>query len=546
MEDQSLKQFFPFKEARPVQEQAIKFALDCFLNKGLKTVVLELPVGVGKSAVGITVARALLDNLSGDKGGSYFLTTQKVLQDQYMRDFGPGAMDLMRTIKSSTNYMCAHHQHQSCAESKRVLPHVRGLDEAKTFIKTCTENCPYSKSKADFISAALGVTNFSYFLAETMYAGKLEPRKVLVVDECHSTEGELSKFVEVSFSEKFAKEALSCAPPKSRDQVSVIDWVKRSYLPKLNRKIKTLESSIKKATSSGDDIQEESKQYETLDKHVCKVHRFVAEYNPKNWILNVVDVKLKTGKLLHYKYEFKPIDVSKSANDLLFRFGDYVLLMSATILDKNAFCASLGLDPAKVGFMSVPSPFPVENRKVHYLPVGSMSKSSIDSTLPAMAEVVRMLIDKHTGEKGVIHASNFKIANYIFEHVKSPRLLIHDSTNREEVLSKHIKSSDPTILVSPSMTEGVDLADDNSRFQILCKVPYPYLGDAVVKRRMENDMNWYPYQTAKTIIQSLGRSIRNETDFAVSYVLDADWENFYSRNRKFFPADFDDILVKNV
>ena len=54
---------------------------------------------------------------------------------------------------------------------------------------------------------------------------------------------------------------------------------------------------------------------------------------------------------------------------------------------------------------------------------------------------------------------------------------------------------------------------------------------------------WYPLQTAKTIVQSVGRSIRHKDDFAVTYILDADWERFYSRNKRFFPADFKKSII---
>jgi Rad3-related DNA helicase len=89
------------------------------------------------------------------------------------------------------------------------------------------------------------------------------------------------------------------------------------------------------------------------------------------------------------------------------------------------------------------------------------------------------------------------------------------------------------------MMEGVDLFDNLSRFQVICKVPFPYLGDLVIKKRMENNKMWYPYMTAKSVIQSLGRSIRNENDYAVSYILDGDWERFYRLNKRMFPTEFD-------
>jgi Rad3-related DNA helicase len=117
-------------------------------------------------------------------------------------------------------------------------------------------------------------------------------------------------------------------------------------------------------------------------------------------------------------------------------------------------------------------------------------------------------------------------------------LLTHNSENRDAILAEHVKSSEPTVLVSPSMTEGVDLKGDLSRFQIVCKVPYPSLGDKLVRKRMNKWKWWYPLQTAKTIIQAIGRSVRSSEDYAITYILDSDWERFFSRNGNLFPESF--------
>ena len=101
-----------------------------------------------------------------------------------------------------------------------------------------------------------------------------------------------------------------------------------------------------------------------------------------------------------------------------------------------------------------------------------------------------------------------------------------------------MKSKEATVLLSPSMTEGVDLKEDLSRFQIICKVPFPYLGDKLVRKKMNKWYWWYDLQTAKTIIQSVGRSIRSESDSAVTYILDSSWERFYGKNKKLFGPEF--------
>ncbi|MBM4225833.1 MAG: hypothetical protein FJ167_13915, partial [Gammaproteobacteria bacterium] len=215
--------YFPFEKIRKEQAKAIEFAIDAY-ELGKKCVILELGTGVGKSAIGITISRYMEAHgspIRDEKGdlqtGSYVITTQKILQEQYLRDFGggPNKTCLVRSIKSSLNYQCSFYSDQSCSESKRILSNLAKHLNGSEFQKQCKTQCPYSLEKQAFIDSPISVTNFSYFLAETMYAGKLEPRALLVVDEAHNTETELGKFIEVTFSEKFARDILKCKIPRN-------------------------------------------------------------------------------------------------------------------------------------------------------------------------------------------------------------------------------------------------------------------------------------------------------------------------------------------
>jgi Rad3-related DNA helicase len=151
-------------------------------------------------------------------------------------------------------------------------------------------------------------------------------------------------------------------------------------------------------------------------------------------------------------------------------------------------------------------------------------------------------MDEHKGEKGIIHTHTFKTANFIKKHIRSRRLILHNSENREEMVQKHLSSDKDTILLSPSLAEGIDLRDDLSRWQVICKVPYPYLGDKLVRKRMNRRKQWYPYQTAKTLIQATGRSVRSDTDRATTYILDENWGLFFRKNGCMFPTSFKKAL----
>lgn len=555
--------YFPFTNIRAEQHKAIEFALDAFINQGKRFVILELGTGVGKSAIGVCLARYLaahggktwaVDEPEAgepreETSGAYVLTTQKILQAQYMDDFGPSSgRNLMRSLKSASNYECRFYGDMRCSDSKRLLKQLSKQLEGTDFQKCCRQACPYTLDKQEFMEFPIGITNFSYFLAETMYAKQLLPRSLLVIDECHNIENELGKFIEVTFSERFAR-TLGCKIPKLDTPESVFAWIKGPYkiavTKAMNEHKKKMSTHFSGSDASAVDtkgLSDVSKRYEMLDKHVCKVNRFIEVYNPDNWVMN--PVKSPTNEQRGgRKFEFKPVDVSSYGHEHLYRFGSRVVMMSATVVDKDTYCKSIGVDPSQAAFLHIASPFPVANRPIHYLDVGSMSRANIDATLPMMTKVVKDLLALHKTEKGIIHCVNYRVAKHIADTVKSPRLLLHDANNREDMIEFHMSSPDPTVLISPSMTEGVDLADDASRFQILCKVPFPYLGDQVVQLRKQRNANWYACQTARSVIQALGRSVRNDKDHATSYILDSDWERFYRSSRNMFPDEFSSALV---
>lgn len=535
------EKFFPFNEIRDQQREAIEFALREF-ESGKRFVIIEAGTGVGKSAIGVTISRALSSQMERSdtyKPGAYFLTTQKILQDQYLSDFG-GKNGHMTSLKSSSNYQCKYHRKQSCGESQRLLK----LEQDKTskFFRTCSFSCTYKEAKNCFIESPESITNFSYFFAETTYAGKLLPRDVLVIDEAHNTDAEMSKFIEVSVSEKFAQTVLNLQMPKSlNSERAAFDWIKTVYVTKLTSHLKHIETMFEQHAGLREKVKEFdslSRQIEMLDKHLSKINKFIELFDEDNWVLSVTETEdQKTRRI-----EFKPIDISPYSEQTLFKMGRKVLMLSATILNHRAFCESLGVPAEEASFISLPSPFPVENRPVLVSPIGKMSASEIENTLPKLAEAIRQILAAHPNEKGIIHCHSYKVSSYIMKNIRSKRLLTHKSEDREDVLNQHLSSREPTVLVSPSMTEGVDLKGDSSRFQIICKVPYPYLGDKLVQKRMRKWSWWYPLQTSKTIIQSLGRSIRSSDDHAVSYILDSDWNRFYGQNQDMFPDTFKEAV----
>ena len=523
---------FPLKKPRPQQVTAIDEILSAF-DSGKRFFALEAGTGVGKSAVAATVARALAEQQLPEEfqSGALFVTTQKLLQDQYESDYQKQGM---RSIKSARNYRCKYKKFNTCADGQAEI---RLQEKGSSYWNTCTFNCTYKTAKQEFLDAGLSVTNFPYLLTEAHFNGKIKPHQLLVIDEAHNIETELSKFIEIAVSEKFTKQTLKIDMPVITTHHQALTWITDVYYPKLSSYVQHIQDMLEKYSGikkSLDQFVSLTRQLHMIEGHHKRLQDFLRVHTKENWVFEAQQSEFRGLR----KLSFKPIDVSEFAHQYLLRLGYKVLFMSATLIQIDKFLEMLGVDPAQAGHLSLPSPFPVKNRPILFVPIGRMTSKEIDNSLPKLTEAVRRILEEHKDEKGIIHTHSYKIAHFLKKKIKSRRLLISTPSNREEVLKKHIKGNKPTVLISPSMTEGVDLEGDASRFQIICKVPYPYLGDKLVKKRMNKWKWWYPFQTTKTVIQSVGRSVRSSSDTAVTYILDADWERFYERNKKLFPSDF--------
>jgi Rad3-related DNA helicase len=113
----------------------------------------------------------------------------------------------------------------------------------------------------------------------------------------------------------------------------------------------------------------------------------------------------------------------------------------------------------------------------------------------------------------------------------------------DEILKLHFETEDPTVLVSPSLTHGIDLKDNLARFQIIIKAPYLPLMNKRIKKLFELDKKWYENKMICSLIQACGRGIRSKDDHCVTYILDGSVVNVLKNNTKILPKYFIDRFV---
>jgi Rad3-related DNA helicase len=384
------------------------------------------------------------------------------------------------------------------------------------------------------------------------------------VSNCHDFDDVMSDFITIKITENVIKKM------KFSDEREIIKRLKSvkaiseyvEFLKYLNSEIITTIDQIEGGLSSQRrNVKEDkrdlkiSKLLKTknsdvkvmqlitdLKQYQLKIDIFLKEYkeNPNNWVLEQnYNEKLKQKEL-----SLEPIWAFDYLDKYVFSHYDMVFLMSGTILDKNLFCQLNGLDVTKAVYYSISSPFPLRNRPIYYMPLGKMSYKSKEETFKRYIPYIKKLLDKYKGKKGIIHTNSFELANWIQSNIKDPRLIFHDSRNKDEMLRLHMTSEEPTVIVSPSMDTGVSFDNDSARFQIITKVPYPSLASQKNKLRQKNNPDWYSWKTVSGLIQMTGRPVRSDMDFADTIIIDGGFGDVIKHSSHFIPDWIQEAIKK--
>lgn len=494
-----IKKLFPFPP-RGKQLEIVERILEAFIDKGKKHVVLSLPTGGGKSVIAYAVSKYF--------GSAYVLTNQKILQEQYNKDLN------VPYILGRSNYICAQDANLTCE-----------MGVCKRNAAEYCDKCPYLANRLTARNNWITNMNYSYYL-NIIKAKQLEYRSLLVMDESHVLENEMIKSGTIRLTERICMGLglTNIKFPKLKDpDYEKTRWLFNDVLPKLREQYLYYKHQIQQYTKFN--FSKETKKiinrYMALERIVTIISEIKAEMADHQKVIiqsgeDFVEYKVLYGYNLFEKY------FANNAN--------YFLHMSATILNKSQYCKKLNLCEDEVEYLEYESDFPVENRLIHFTPVGSMAWKKKAQTIPKMIKKVQDILKQHPTDKGIIHTVNYELAEIIVDELygkeQGNRLLIPRGTNRQAILNTFYKSENPYVLISPSLTEGLDLKDDLSRFCIICKMPYANISDKWVKTRLALDNMWYANFTAEQLVQMSGRSIRNKTDYATTYILDEEFMHF--------------------
>lgn len=466
-----------------------------------------MPTGSGKS---ITIlAEALMSN-----SRTLILTATKNLQDQYLETLkGIGIQD----VRGQRNYSCLATFPGS--EHYELGTPYSMVDEAPckwgVGCSLMLGGCTYYDAVRKARQSKIVLANYDLHISMNRFSEGLGGFDLIVCDEGHEAGARVADNMAAELSDWELKHIVKATPPDSIDPMDWANWA-NIYKRNISLKIETILRGKIKAESS-DKLKQLTKTKRTLEQMGC------AE---KDWIV-------QTGE---GKHRIEPVWPRKFSEPYLFSGAKKVVFASATIRPKAL--EYHGLKPEDYDYFEYPSPFPIANRPVWYVPIVKMRYGMDFEDILRIIRAVDQLIARRLDKKIIIHCVSYNLQQIIIANSKfAHRMMANTKQDTKYVIERFKARQDPCILVTPSADTGVDLPGISCEVAIVVKVPFPTLSP-VYRAREAEDAEYGPYVAATTLVQMAGRHVRHETDKGETIILDAAFGSVLARYPHLFPKWF--------
>jgi Rad3-related DNA helicase len=549
---------------RKSQLETIFDIVETFFRGERNLYLLDAPTGSGKSIIAMTVAGFL----TSYQMRGYILASDLSLQTQYETDFRDNNLP-WGSIKGVDNYTCVVNGEKFSLGDCR-LKNI-SYEEAENLI--CWRECGYLTNRKRAIQSPVTLLNYSYWLIQRNYVesqmidkGKGVPfpkRDFTICDEAHK----LPEIVQNHFSPRLTPETGSRLeelysflkrkslkfPPitPSAVKLQIKNVIQENREAQMFARLKDLESSLADYASCGAEMKETVHSLFPGEKEVTKEWRFAlsladwakdmhCKFEDYNHIISQVGtefmVKNPQGP---GSYVFNCLEEKYMMNKYFHEQAGFKLLMTATMGDPKDFLSAIGGKRCK--HRRIESTFDFQRSPIFFYPEKRMSMAQREQNFEWLKDTVQSIMQKHSDSAGIIHSGSYEISSRLVEALPpdmQKRIVFYSNSQEKEDAMKKFLLEENRVLIGPSLLEGINLFEERSRFQIFVKVPFPSLGDKFVSAKMNYKPEWYDWKTVTAILQGVGRSVRSEKDWAVTYFLDGCLSDLFRRRRKAFPEEF--------
>lgn len=482
---------------RPMQADLLR-EIETWWDKA-DVFVIPAPTAFGKTKVIECIARY---SASVKKLKSHVLVPTNVLVDQVAESTG------MLPLKARSSYTCYTPTVpviRSSPQEMREEPKVTSCD---THFKACGEHCaacPYVQTVRKAHAFPYSLSNYHTALAHRFN------KPVVLIDEAHM------------------------------------------LLPLIRE-------------AEGKHVWLPEKDGKSLLPHYCDTYGKVADYlaahpelTGKVWDEIRSELEGGRGRFLLHRGErsyhastrdalsLLPIDTSKSEKAASFLGGKKVqklFLLSGTISRTDV--EQMALQGKRVVMLQASSPIPVERRPIVRDYVAPMSYMNQQDPQVIDALVSRIIHHAQNHEGKVLVHAPYSLATRIgpaLARALPGRVLSHSNHDKAAALRRFREDPQPWVLLGSGLEEGVDLYGEQYTLQLICKVPFPGLGDPAWKWVAEEQPERYAWEAIKKVVQAAGRICRGPDDYGKTIILDQAFERLLVKHRSLLPQYFTEALT---
>jgi len=513
------------KEFRPGQIEAIEFIVE----SEKRIIVIEGPTGSGKSLVG-AVAGKMLHFRDKLHRGIIYLVQTKALQEQIIQDF---PYPEFKILKGRANYLCGADKTGKTTADNCIA-------------RKCIPECQYNKAKEETLKHDMRILNYSYYFTETNFVGRFSGIPNLICDEADCLENVLTNFISLTITQRMSAET-GLKMPKYKttsSEASIPEWKAwaKDAVEIVKDILYDLKSSIWTMQPGSTMLLNAMKKKKILERMMFQLKLFV-KYVDDTWLQMEQHTNRGT------KWVFTPTWLTEDITNEFFtnHAPGKIVLMSATFPPINILAKTLGIKKQDIDYISIPSTFNPDKRKIYIQSAGDLSYKNFKNDIGKITDKIEEILKLYPDRKGLIHCISYKLNQEVMNiGVKNPelknRLITHEAANRNEILDKFKKSNEPLVLVSPSMERGISLNDDLARFIIIAKAPFESLADKKVSTRLYSSGGlgklWYKSIAIQTMIQMAGRGTRSIDDYCDVYIIEAQAKKLLFDNIQLLPDHF--------
>ncbi len=558
---------------RAGQAEAVRQILTA-INEGVTTILLEAPVGFGKSLVVTEVAKQL--RARGWRG--YYTSPQNALLDQVASD--PLTGPSWSVARGRKNYPCLQSPNDTtvaegwcffgrpCSCLEKVGPsggpsptcpgcHGTGRRDPRTDPWSCgyrdgqgePERCPYFEAREIAARSQLSAMTFDYLISASTTAEegategppevgapampplpRFEPRDFLIIDEAHGLgeEGPRSyaltlhreKWPSAEWSAWWAAEGEPLLQASEEELLALSPTVVEGFLLAAKEAARLhLEHLVVTPLSGEEDLRKRSRARMQAEQEERKLSNALEDLRGGSpWIVGL-DADTRGLRL-------SPVLGTTFLTQLLWPLARVRILASATFLDPETFLSELGLPTGKVLHLRPDSDFPPGAAPIYTRPSVTLSYDRREQGWREATEMLDVILD-HEPERGIVHVNSYTLLDHLRLNAAErhrARLVFHGRRSRTGEFERWTKEGGRgTVFVGVHFEQGTDLKDELARWQVVVKCPWAPVKDprVVARRALPDGGSWYELQALRSLVQSFGRIVRSPEDHGRTYVLDA-------------------------